>query len=506
MTRDFTIDRRQFVAGAAASAFVLAQAMRQGALAALSDEAFATMTARQAIDALRAGRTGLADYVESLLARADRLAHLNAFITQDKAVVRAAAAAMDARIAAGEDVGALSGLPFCVKDNMNTTDMPTTGGTVALKGWYPPANAPVVQSLLDAGGVLIGKANMHELAFGITSNNATYGAVGNPYDPTKIPGGSSGGTAAAVVAGLAPAGLGSDTGGSVRIPAALCGCVGFRPSLGRYPQDGIIPISSTRDTAGPLARTVDDVILFDSICAPATHERRDVPLSGTRIGVPRAFFYDNLDGQLATVVERALGTLGDSGAALVEVDFEGIADLNAAVAFPVALYEVLREMSAYLYKSGSKLSITELVEQVAGPVEQGILASQMGAEAIPAAVYREALVVARPRLIAAYEAYFADNGLAAMVVPTTPLPARPIGQEETVELNGEQVPTFFTYIRNTDPPSNAGVPCLSVPAGLTADGLPVGIEFVGAPGADATVLGIGLSFEAARGPIPGPDL
>ncbi|MDP6951578.1 MAG: amidase family protein, partial [Alphaproteobacteria bacterium] len=138
--------------------------------------------------------------------------------------------------------------------------------------------------------------------------------------------------------------------------------------------------------------------------------------------------------------------------------------------------------------------------------EKGILGSQMGDGAIPAHVYRESLVVGRPRLIAAYESYFADNTLSALVIPTTPLPARPIGQDETVELNGEQVPTFFTYIRNTDVASNAGVPCLSVPAGLTADGLPVGIEFVGATGDDATVLGIGKSYEAARGPVPGPNL
>jgi Asp-tRNA(Asn)/Glu-tRNA(Gln) amidotransferase A subunit family amidase len=500
------LTRRAFVASAAASAFVLATAMRKGALAALGDDAYATMTARDAIEALRAGRTSVLDYVESLMARADRLASLNAFITQDKDVVRAAARALDARIAAGEELSPLWGLPFCVKDNTNTAGMPTTGGTPAFKGWVPPANAPVVQSLLDAGGVLIGKTNMHELAFGITSNNAAFGPVRNPYDQAMIPGGSSGGTAAAVAAGLAPVGLGSDTGGSCRIPAALCGCVGFRPSLGRWPQNGIIPISSTRDTSGPLGRTVDDAVLLDSICASDAPMPLELSLADMPIGVPRQYFYDNLDPQLATVVARALDALSNAGAKLVEVNLDGIADLNAAVSFPVALYEVLREMAAYLYKNGSTRSVQEVVAQVAGKAEHGILASQMGPDAIPAAAYREALVVARPRLIAAYQAYFADNGLAAMVVPTTPLPARPIGQEETVELNGEQVPTFLTYIQNTDPPSNAGVPCLSVPAGLTADGLPVGVEFVGPPGADATVLGIGRAFEAARGPAPGPDL
>ena len=501
-----TPNRRQVLAGAAASAAVLATARRNGALAALSDESYATMSAGEAIGEIRADRTSVSEYVESLLARSDRLSHLNAFITQDKAVIRAAAAAVDAKLAAGEDAGALSGVPFCAKDNIDSADMRTTGGTPGLADWRPSTNAPILQSLLDQDGVLIGKANMHELAFGITNNNAGFGAVGNPFNPAMIPGGSSGGTGAAVAAGLAPVGLGSDTGGSVRIPAALCGCVGFRPTLNRWSQSGVIPISHTRDTVGPIARTVAACILFDSICAADTHTTREIGLSGTRIGVPRGYFYDNLDPQLATVVDAALGQLSDAGAVLVEVDIANLADLNNAVSFPVALYEVLRELSAYLYQHGSTMSVAELVNQVAGPGEKGILGSQLGDGAIPAHVYRESLVVGRPRLIAAYESYFADNDLAAMVVPTTPLPARPIGQDETVELNGEQVPTFFTFIRNCDPTSNAGLPCLTVPAGLTADGLPVGIEFVGTTADDATVLGIGKAYEAARGPMPGPNL
>ena len=507
MTPQFAITRRALLAGVAASAAALASLRGSGALAALSEESYASMTAAEAIAAVRDGRTSVSDYVEALMARADRLARLNAFVTQDKTVVRAAAAAIDARLAAGEDVGALSGLPFCAKDNIDSADMRTTGGTPALANWRPTANAPVLQSLLDQGGVLIGKAGMHELAFGITCNNPFTGAIGNPYDASKIPGGSSGGTAVAVAAGLVPAGLGSDTGGSVRIPAALCGCVGFRPTLNRYPQTGVVPISHTRDTVGPLARSVEDCILIDSICGADTHERRELSLSGVRIGVPRAFFYDNLDPRLAAVVDHALGQLSDAGAALIEDDLESIADLNNAVSFPLALFEVTRELGAYLRSHGSRMSVAELVDQVAGPGEKGILQSQMGPDAIPAAVYRDALTVGRPRLIAAYESYFARNDLAAMVVPTTPLPARPIGQDQTVELNGEQVPTFFTFIRNTDPPSNAGLPCLSVPAGLTADeGLPVGIEFVGATGADATVLATGKAYEAVRGAIPGPRL
>ncbi|MDP6952287.1 MAG: amidase family protein, partial [Alphaproteobacteria bacterium] len=175
-------NRRQVLAGAVASAAILAIARHNGALAALSDEQYATLSVGDAVGEIRAGRTSVSDYVESLLARSDRLSHLNAFITQDKAVVRAAAAAADAKLAGGEDLGALSGAPFCAKDNIDSADMRTTGGTPGLSDWQPTTNAPVLQSLLDQDGVLIGKTNMHELAFGITNNNAGFGAAGNPYD------------------------------------------------------------------------------------------------------------------------------------------------------------------------------------------------------------------------------------------------------------------------------------------------------------------------------------
>jgi len=347
---------------------------------------------------------------------------------------------------------------------------------------------------------------MHELAFGITNNNQAFGAVHNPYNRAMIPGGSSGGTAAAVSARLIPAGLGSDTGGSVRIPAALCGCVGYRPTLDRYSQQDVVPLSHTRDTVGPIGRTVDDVILFDEICGRPRVVVPTVRLEGLRLGVPRGYFYENLDTALAEVVSDALQSLADGGAELVEADMPNISGLNSAVSFPVVLFEVLREISAYLYRNGLDMSVMELVEQVAGTAEREILRSQLGSDAVPAAAYREALVLHRPNLQRAYEAYFADNDVAAMIVPTTPLPARPIGQDETVDLNGEQVPTFFTFIRNTDPPSNAGVPCLSIPAGLTAEGLPVGMEIVGPAMRDGTLLGIGRAIEAAWGVLPPPSL
>ena len=203
--------------------------------------------ATEAAAAIRAGDVSAQALVEALLDRCARAAPLNAFISLDPDAVRAAARVADQRRRRGERLGALHGVPLVLKDNFDTADFPTTAGTPALAAHRPRRNGAVVQRLLDAGALILGKANMQELAFGPTSNNAAFGPVHNPYDRSRIPGGSSGGTGAA--ARLAPAGLGTDTGGSVRVPASLSGVVGFRPTTLRWPQEGIVPISHTRDTA-----------------------------------------------------------------------------------------------------------------------------------------------------------------------------------------------------------------------------------------------------------------
>ena len=250
------------------------------------------LTASQAIAAMQSGRLTAEAYVTTLIARADALTDLRALISVNRTGALTAARAVDAMRKAGAAVGVLAGLPIVVKDNINTRELPTTGGTPALRNVQPSANAPSLQKLIDAGAIVLGKANMHELAFGITSTNlASFaGPVKNPYDRTRIPGGSSGGPAASIAARFAPAGLGTDTGGSMRIPAALCGIVGLRPSVGnggtqrRYTDtNAVVPISHTRDTVGPMGRTVADVALLDAVisgrAAPAA-----IGLQGIRIG------------------------------------------------------------------------------------------------------------------------------------------------------------------------------------------------------------------------------
>ena len=211
------------------------------------------MSSSQAVAAIRTGRLSAEAYVNTLLARAEQLKDLNAFITLDRAGALAAARAVDALRSSGAALPSLAGLPIVVKDNINTKNLPTTAGTAALRNVQPKSNAPTLQKLIDAGAIVFGKTNMHELAFGITSTNLTSfaGPVKNPYDTTRIPGGSSGGTAVAIAARIVPSGLGTDTGGSTRVPAALCGIVGLRPSGGNG-GSGVVPISHTRDTVGPM--------------------------------------------------------------------------------------------------------------------------------------------------------------------------------------------------------------------------------------------------------------
>ncbi len=457
-------------------------------------------TASEALREIGGGRISAREYAEALLEQCGRASGLNAFIHLDPRQVLDATA----RAATGEG-GRLAGLPVPVKDNFNTDNMPTTGGTPGLRDHRPARNAPVVQRLIDEGAYVMGKLNMHELAFGITSNNGAFGAARNPYDPARIPGGSSGGSGAAVGARMAPVAMGTDTGGSVRIPAALCGVAGFRPTTGRYPRSGIVPISNTRDTAGPLARSVEDLALFDSVIAGVPDDLPELSLKGARIGVPRGHFYENLHPETARAAEAALAALAAAGAVLVEADMPEIPRLDEAAGFPIALYETVVELNRYLSEGGLPLDFAGLAAAAASPDVAGLLQSLTTPEgAIPEPVYREALGRARPALQAAYAEYFGSNRLIAAIFPTTPLPAAPIGEDETVELNGARVPAFLTFIRNTGPSSVAGIPGITLPAGLSADGLPVGMELDGPAGSDRALLALGAAVEAILPATPAP--
>lgn len=469
-------------------------------------------TAAEIVAAIRAKTITAVSVVQAALDRATKLKELNAIITLNKDAALAAAAKVDA----GEITGPLAGLPVVIKDNINTADMPTSGGTPALQHARPTRNAPSLQKLLDAGAIVIGKTNMHELAFGISSTNLApfAGPVRNPYDPDRIPGGSSGGTAAAIAARIVTCGLGTDTGGSTRVPAALTGIVGLRPSVGnggaerRYDDAGlVVPISHTRDTVGPMGRTVADVALLDSVIT-GTSMAQPENLRGKRFGLPAAF-WSGLDRDVETVTRTALEMLRQAGAVLVEGDISGLFEQNGKVSFVLALHEPVADIPAYLEASGIKgITLADIAAKIASPDVTGAFGAIM-ADAFGAA-YPDAMNVQRPALQKLYADYLADNKLDAILLPTTIAPAPEIdlekGSSEMSINGGAPVPTFDTMIRNTDPGSNAGLPGLSLYAGMTPAGLPVGLEIDGPVGSDAELLGLGLAIEAILGMAPSPKI
>ncbi|MDB5999034.1 MAG: putative indoleacetamide hydrolase [Rhizobacter sp.] len=463
------------------------------------------LTAGEAAAQIAAGTLTSVDLVRALLERMAQTAGLNACISHDaQALLNAAGEADAARVTPG--TRPLHGVPLLLKDNIDVAGVPSTAGSRAMSALVPQRDASVAQRLRDAGALVLGKANMHEFAYGITSNNAPYGAARNPYDTTRIPGGSSGGTAAAVAARAAPAGIGTDTGGSVRIPAALCGLVGFRPSTGRWPADGVVPISATLDTPGPMARSVADCVLLDGVVTGGATHLAAAELKGLRLGVPREYYWSPLEASLSAVAEDVLKRLEAAGVVLVPCEVKDVGPLTNNGTFPIALYETLPGLQAHHDRHGWPFDAAALTAQIDSPDVRGVFDSLLGANAMPESAYRHSMDTVRPQLQAALAECFASQRIAALIFPTTPRTAAPIGEDTTVDLCGEQVPTFPTFIRNTGPGALAGLPGISLPVGLTPQGLPVGMELDGPAGSDTRLLAIALALEAVLPRTPAPAL
>lgn len=481
-------------------------AIRVGPLS--SEDELCSLSAMDAVDVMRSGALSAEKYASALLARAERWKHLNAFISLDPARVLEAARAADKLRASGSPVGHLHGLPIPVKDSVLTADYPTTAGTKSLGRWLPRRDAPIVQRLKAQGAIVMGKTNLHELSTGFTSNNEIFGPVRNPRDPARIPGGSSGGTAVAVATGIAPLGIAEDTAGSIRVPAALSGVIGFRPGTGRYPVEDVVPLVPLFDQLGPHARRMEDIVLFDRVVTGRASPIKSVDMADMRLGVPRSYFYDGVESGASIIMENTLVALEETGAVLVEADIPDVQSLIEQTFVPILFHDTWDALDGWLRSTG----VTGGLESVLAEAGAGIRAayadvlSPTGPNAIPREVYGNAVNVARPALIAAVQKYFADHGLDAMVVPGTLCAAPLIGEDDETEIDGRKVSIFDALGHNTMLAPSCGLPALTIPAGLTKLGLPVAIEVDVLPGGDESLLalGLGISRSAFESSLPPP--
>ena len=442
------------------------------------------LTVRQAAAAFRDGSL---DPVELTRASLDRIAEsdeiLRAWVVVDQEGAISQAAEARRELRAGIDRGPLHGIPAAVKDIIDVAGLPTRCGSALLSDAGPAqTDAPIVARLRAAGAVIVGKTVTQEFAAGVLSPPAR-----NPWDPARTPGGSSRGSAVAVATGASLVALGSDTGGSIRIPAAAVGVVGFKPAYRWFDLAGVYPLAPSLDTLGPLGRTVDDV-------AVAYGALRDRPiavgdtsrLSGIRLGVPRGHFRERLQPGVAAAVDDALRVLRALGVALVEADWEEAA---AARACAFILNRVETARSLWPLVAGDPDRLAKLNPDLRPRV--------VGGRLVPAVLYLEALA-ARERIRDSMLAYLDSHRLAGIVTPT--LPATAVPMADPVIRNGEHVePVGVGYTRLTMPFNATGQPVLAVPCGFAPDGLPVGLQIAGRPGDEATPFAIGMAYEREAG-------
>ena len=482
-----------------------------------STEDLTALGAEEAIARIQQGELTAEDYVGQLLSQYRKHQDLNAVVTIDEARVLEDARAVDQARARGDQLGPLSGLPFVVKDQIDVAGYPTTSGHAALMDYVPEHSAPVVDTMIRNGGVVFAKTNLPDMVAGgnlmaaAASNNRFFGAVHNPYDTTRIPGGSSGGTAAAIAARMVPAGLGEDTGGSVRFPAAFCGIAGLRPSTytptnlttggtpKRYQDAGIVPPPRLLETIGPMARTVADVAFLDAIITGEAVPL--VNLADVRIGIPRPDYWDNemIDQGLAETMLTAFSRLTDAGAELVEIDFKAILALDEGGRLSDAVRMPRGDFSMWLSENLPGVTMEEIYAPRDVP----------GGGGTPGLSIEERIEIATTAA-SYYADVFESNGIAAVAFPTIPIPAPPINPEgervgQLTMINGKMVDEVEAIVPNLRFGPRLGAPGLVIPAGLT-EGLPVGLELEGLPGDDSRVLGLGLAVEKVLGPLPPPSL
>jgi aspartyl-tRNA(Asn)/glutamyl-tRNA(Gln) amidotransferase subunit A len=411
---------------------------------------------------------------------------LNAFITIDEQKALAEAQAAESELRRGISRGPLHGIPIGLKDLIDTAGIRTTAGSELLENRVPTEDAEVVRRLKSAGATMIGKQNLHEFAYGGSSMISHFGEVRNPRNPEYIAGGSSGGSAAAVAAGLCCAAIGTDTAGSIRLPAALCGIVGLKPTYGRVSAKGVVPLSISLDHVGPLTRTVTDAaVVLEAIADPAPAGDRlprvssdfiralDADTRTLRVGVPRRFFFDELHSEIAAAVEDALRVLQDLTAGVKDVKLSVPTDRTLQAAESYRFHHEWVRRSPELYQpetlrrilTGEKITDAEFAR-----AQQQLKEDRKNAGKI-----------------------FQENEVDLLVTPTSPMPAPSIS--ELKRHPAQLRPTELILLRNTRPINVWGLPAISIPCGVTKSGLPIGLQIIGPPWREDLVLALARAYE-----------
>jgi aspartyl-tRNA(Asn)/glutamyl-tRNA(Gln) amidotransferase subunit A len=456
------------------------------------------VTIREASEGLRARRFSAVELANAAISRIDQHnAELRAFITVTAGQALNQARQADRDLAQGKDRGPLHGIPIALKDLFATRGVRTTAGSKVYENYLPEIDATVVEKLLAAGAVPLGKLNMHELAYGITSANPHFGAVSNPWNRQHSPGGSSGGSGAAVAAEMVFMAMGTDTGGSIRIPASFCGTVGLKPTYGRVSRFGVLPLGYSLDHVGPLGRSVRDAALGLNVIAghdplDPTSSRRpvvdyvpgpDCTIGRVRIGVPDSFFFDRLDGEVEAAVRGGLARAESLGAEIRPVRLPDMEALKA-----IARIILLSEASAVAEPYPQDRSLYGA--DVRALLDQGRL--------VPATDYINAQRLRR-RIRREFDRVWKE--VDCLITPATPIPAPRIG-DTTVRLGGREEDVRLAATRLVRPVNALGYPALSLPCGLSAAGLPVGMQIIGPAFEEALVLRVGAALEDSGVGIP----
>jgi aspartyl-tRNA(Asn)/glutamyl-tRNA(Gln) amidotransferase subunit A len=415
----------------------------------------------------------------------------NAFITVTAERAMEDAARAEAEIGAGDYRGPLHGVPVGIKDLVYTKGVRTTMASAFFEDHVPEDDAAIVRRLREAGTVLLGKTNTHEFAYGPTGDRSFFGPTRNPHDPARISGGSSGGSGAAVATGLCYGAIGSDTGGSIRIPAALCGVVGMKPTFGRVGKSGVFPLAWTLDHVGPMTRTVEDNALLLSALVghdpqdpysadrPAEDFARDLErgLRGSAVGVPTAFYFEHVDREVEARVRESVEAFRSLGAVVREVELPNV-------------WETLHAQRLTLAAEAYAVHEERLKSDPDRFDDQGLERLLQGEE-LRAHRYANAQ---RRKLRSRREFEEVLGEVDVILSPSVPIPATEIGQRQA-SINGHEEAVYSALTRLTGPTNMNGLPSLSVPCGTTASGLPVGLQLIGRPFDEATVYRFGHAHE-----------